>query len=150
MSETGALWQSSAVWQFLDVCLMIGMCARTGRYDARSSATPEPIFWTPGLAAQMTPSFGADTGVASVGRGLDGFAGASAAESQQHALSSQLGTLQAATQKGSNRCCALHASHVPHHEAKHDLDRSLHQRNTEGAAGMCAVTQRYVPRTCRM
>ena len=77
--------------------------ACTGRYDRRSTATPDQIFWTPGLAAQMTPTLRADGGAAPSGRGLDGFAGASAAESQHHALSSLLGTLQAATQKGSNR-----------------------------------------------
>ena len=48
------------------------------------------------------------------GRGLDSFASASAAESQHHALSSQLGTLQAATQKGANRCpSALYPAFAP-------------------------------------
>lgn len=72
----------------------------------KSSATPEPIFWTPGLAAQMmTPTDSVDSSAPlTAGRGLDSFASASAAESQHHALGSQLGTLQAATQKGANRC----------------------------------------------
>lgn len=71
----------------------------------KSSGTPEPIFWTPGLAAQMTPTTGVDGGDAfTAGKGLDSFASAAAAESQHHTLSSQLNTLQAATQKGANRC----------------------------------------------
>lgn len=85
-------------------------CAGAGAYGTRSrssSTAPEPIFWTPGLAEQMTPlnnTANMGRGGASAARDLDGLVSTSAAESQHRALSSLLGSLQAASQKGSNRC----------------------------------------------
>jgi len=83
--------------------------------------TPEPIFWTPNLAAQPgletapmevdrmgTPVVSAP--LPSAMRTLEPPGSAAAVQAQHTALSNLLASLQAATQKGSNRC----RQHPPH------------------------------------
>lgn len=72
----------------------------------RSRSTPEPVFWTPGLTEQLTPlpqqgQQGRPTpiGFGATPQTLSG----TASESQHHALTSMLSSLQTATQKGANR-----------------------------------------------
>lgn len=79
--------------------------------------TPEPIFWTPNLAAQpapeaaplegngiRTPVMSATLPSGSAMRTLEVPGSAAAVQAQAHALGNLLASLQAATQKGSNRC----------------------------------------------
>ena len=82
----------------------------------RSKMTPEPIFWTPNLAAQPGPEeppaegHGVRTPMLSAALPAGGSlrtaevpGSAAAVQAQHQALSSLLASLQAATQKGSNR-----------------------------------------------
>ena len=76
--------------------------------------TPEPIFWTPNLAAQPGPEGLPTEGdrmrtpvvtapLPSAMRPAEHPGSAAAVQAQHQALSSLLASLQAATQKGSNR-----------------------------------------------
>ena len=82
----------------------------------RSKMTPEPIFWTPNLAAQpglegslaegngvRTPMLSATLPSGSGMRTAEVLGSAAAVQAQHQALSSLLTSLQAATQKGSSR-----------------------------------------------
>ena len=82
----------------------------------RSKMTPEPIFWTPNLVAQpgpegppaegdgvRTPMLSAALPAGSGMRTAEVPGSAAAVQAQHQALSSLLTSLQAATQKGSNR-----------------------------------------------
>ena len=93
-------------------------------YAVRSKMTPEPIFWTPNPAAQLGPeeagprgsSFGtpvASAPLPSAVRTLEPPGSAAALQAQHHALSGLLASLQASTQKGSNRCLLHSLPAVP-------------------------------------
>lgn len=93
-------------------------------YAVRSKMTPEPIFWTPNPAAQLGPdeagprgsSFGtpvASAPLPSAMRTLEPPGSAAALQAQHHALSGLLASLQASTQKGSNRCLLHSLPAVP-------------------------------------
>lgn len=93
-------------------------------YAVRSKMTPEPIFWTPNPAAQPGPeeagprgsSFGtpvASAPLPSAMRTLEPPGSAAALQAQHHALSGLLASLQASTQKGSNRCLLHSLPAVP-------------------------------------
>ena len=82
----------------------------------RSKLTPEPIFWTPNLAAQLgmegptaegygfrMPMLSATLPSGGSMRTAEVPDSAAAVQAQHQALSSLLASLQAATQKGSNR-----------------------------------------------
>ena len=77
--------------------------------------TPEPIFWTPNPAAQPGPEGPPAQGdrmrtpvvsapLPSAMRPAEPPGSAAAAQAQHQVLSNLLASLQAATQKGSNRC----------------------------------------------